>query len=172
MPKDSRFQLRIASPCKAPWEDMRGDARVRFCEECQQSVYNLTEMAESEARRLVAEAEGRLCVRFYRRRDGTVLTSDCAIGQKRAWLRAAGRAVAAMTVLAAGVGTLSGCADDYDGQQGYDDEEPVQMGEALMGSLPIHDGGDEDAGDTGGSAEIEEIMGKVVLPTGDSPHEE
>ena len=86
MPTNSKLQLRIATPCKAPWENMDGDERVRFCRECNRNVYNLSAMADAEARRVVAEREGRLCVRFYQRRDGTVLTSDCPVAQKRSFL--------------------------------------------------------------------------------------
>ena len=32
---------------------------------------------------IVAEREGSMCVRFFRRTDGTVLTADCPVGTKR-----------------------------------------------------------------------------------------
>ncbi len=70
---------------------MDGDERVRFCRECNRNVYNLSAMTDAEARRVVAEREGRLCVRFYQRRDGTVLTSDCPVAQKRSFLRTRAR---------------------------------------------------------------------------------
>ena len=91
MPTNSKLYLRIAAPCKAPWENMDGDERVRFCRECNRNVYNLSAMTDAEARRVVAEREGRLCVRFYQRRDGTVLTSDCPVAQKRSFLRTGAR---------------------------------------------------------------------------------
>src|ERR1700722_4028446 len=74
--------LAIASPCRAVWDDMEGTDRVRFCDECRLTVYNLSEMTKAAAERLVARHEGndRLCVRFYRRADGTVLTRDCPRG--------------------------------------------------------------------------------------------
>jgi hypothetical protein len=75
--------LRIASPCKADWNAMAGDERVRFCGQCQKNVYNLSDMSRDEAEALVQGAEGRLCVRMYRRADGTVLTSDCPEGALR-----------------------------------------------------------------------------------------
>ena len=59
---------------------MEGDERVRFCDECELNVYNLSDMPEEEALKLVEEREGRLCLRFYQREDGTVLTSDCPVG--------------------------------------------------------------------------------------------
>jgi hypothetical protein len=34
-------------------------------------------MTRSEAEELIAKTEGRLCVRFFQRKDGTVLTRDC-----------------------------------------------------------------------------------------------
>jgi hypothetical protein len=80
--------IRVASPCSVSWDAMAGDGRMRFCGICRKSVYNLSGMTRAEAERLVRETEGRLCVRFYRRRDGTVLTSDCPVGrgQARRWL--------------------------------------------------------------------------------------
>ncbi len=72
--------VRVASPCKASWEQMQGDERVRHCEACKKHVYNLSGMTRSEAEALVTGAEGKLCVRFYRRPDGTMLTQDCPVG--------------------------------------------------------------------------------------------
>jgi hypothetical protein len=72
--------LRVASPCSANWDEMWGNDRVRFCGQCNLNVYNLSGMSKAEAERLVSSAEGRLCARFYRRKDGTILTQDCPVG--------------------------------------------------------------------------------------------
>ena len=56
---------------------MSGDNRVRFCDHCRQHVYNIEALARAEAVRLIEAREGRVCVRFHRRRDGTVVTADC-----------------------------------------------------------------------------------------------
>src|SRR5258708_6452212 len=72
--------LRVAAPCSSSWEQMVGNDRVRFCESCALNVYNLSAMTAEEAERLVAKKEGRLCVRFFQREDGTVLTQDCPRG--------------------------------------------------------------------------------------------
>ena len=72
--------LRIASPCDADWASMPGTDRVRACADCALNVYNLSEMTTREARALIRQHEGRLCVRLYRRADGTVLTRDCPEG--------------------------------------------------------------------------------------------
>ena len=74
-------QIRVASPCPKRWEDMVGDDRKRFCDECKLHVYNLSAMTREEATSLVTSAKGRLCGAFYRRADGTVMTSDCAVGR-------------------------------------------------------------------------------------------
>ena len=37
-------------------------------------------MTAEDAADLIREKEGKLCVRFYRRADGTMLTADCPIG--------------------------------------------------------------------------------------------
>jgi len=78
---------------------MTGDDRVRYCQECQLNVYNLSDMTRAEAEQLIASREGRLCVRFYRRADGTILTRDCPTGLRarvRRLSRLAGAALAAI----------------------------------------------------------------------------
>jgi hypothetical protein len=83
--------IQIAAPCPAPWEDMRGDEQVRHCDQCDQLVYDLSTLTAREALDLIHEKEGRLCVQLYRRKDGTVLTSDCPVGVRqnvrRIWKR-------------------------------------------------------------------------------------
>ncbi len=74
--------LQVASPCKVDWSSMSGDEQVRFCGSCRLNVYNLSGMTRSETEALLNK-EGRLCVRFFRRTDGTVLTRDCPIGLER-----------------------------------------------------------------------------------------
>jgi hypothetical protein len=74
----SLANIHVASPCPAEWSKMAGDERVRHCAECNLNVYNLSAMTEREIERLLNASHGqRLCARFYRRADGTVLTQDC-----------------------------------------------------------------------------------------------
>lgn len=77
--------IRVASPCRADWEAMTGDDRIRACASCNKNVYNLSEMTRDEAEALIMAKEGRLCVRYFQRSDGTILLKDCVIGtaQKR-----------------------------------------------------------------------------------------
>ena len=75
--------LKIASPCSADWEAMVGDGRKRFCGDCKLHVYNLSGMTTYDAENLLRLSEGRLCVRYFERADGTVLTQDCPVGWAR-----------------------------------------------------------------------------------------
>lgn len=77
------MQIKVASPCKRDWAKMAGDEKVRACADCQMNVYNLSAMSEAEARQLVEAREGRVCVRFFMRPDGTALTRDCPVGVSR-----------------------------------------------------------------------------------------
>jgi hypothetical protein len=75
--------LNVATPCKAKWDDMAGDNRVRFCAACAKNVFNVSAMPRAEAEAMLAGSMENLCVRFYRRPDGTVLNGDCPVGVQR-----------------------------------------------------------------------------------------
>ena len=75
------MELKVASPCKESWDVMKGDEQVRFCERCSLNVYNLSGMTKERAEDLIRQTEGRLCVRFYQRKDGTVMSQDCPVGR-------------------------------------------------------------------------------------------
>ena len=81
--------IRIASPCRASWDGMTGDERARFCGDCKKNVYDLSAMTRDEAEHLLTTHEGSLCVRLYRRTDGTVLTADCSVGLRKKRVRLA-----------------------------------------------------------------------------------
>lgn len=91
--------LRVASPCHVGWENMSGDERSRHCNSCKMNVYNIAGMTKIEAKNLITNREGRICIRLYKRADGTVLTKDCPVGlrvfQKRV-ARLAGATFAAI----------------------------------------------------------------------------
>jgi hypothetical protein len=40
----------------------------------------LSDMTRSEAELLIGNKEGRLCVRYYKRKDGSIITRDCPVG--------------------------------------------------------------------------------------------
>jgi Carboxypeptidase regulatory-like domain len=92
-------QIRVASPCPISWEQMTGDNRVRFCDECQLNVYNIAELTRTEVEDLLRTTEGRLCGRLYRRADGTVITKDCPVGLRAVRRRVARVATAAFATM-------------------------------------------------------------------------
>src|SRR4051812_41217164 len=91
--------IKIAAPCSADWAKMSGDERVRACGDCKKNVYNLSDMTRDEAQALIVEKEGKLCVRFFRRHDGTILVKDCPVGVKRRRRRVMMVAGAAVTIV-------------------------------------------------------------------------
>lgn len=99
-------EIRVASPCSERWDAMTGDDRQRFCGSCKQHVFDLSAMTTVEAEDFLRTRTGSVCVRFYRRADGTVLTADCPQGVRRRRRRrfaVAGAAVAVISSLAGGV---------------------------------------------------------------------
>jgi hypothetical protein len=109
--------VKVASPCPADWDRMIGDERVRFCGQCELNVYNLSAMSTIEAESLIARTEGRLCVRYYRRKDGSIITQDCPVGLRALKQRAARvkRAVASLVLgFFAGLG-FHGVANRFGG---------------------------------------------------------
>ena len=62
------------------------------------NVYNISKMSKAEAEQLIGQAEGRLCVRYYRRKDGSIITQNCPVGL-RALKRRVSRIAAAISSL-------------------------------------------------------------------------
>ncbi|MBS1797475.1 MAG: carboxypeptidase regulatory-like domain-containing protein [Acidobacteria bacterium] len=93
-------RIRIAAPCFVPWDAMTGDARVRHCDACRMNVYNIAELTRPEAETLIAGHEGRrLCLRLFKRADGTVITKDCPVGLRAYRKKIARLAGAALTMI-------------------------------------------------------------------------
>ncbi len=59
---------------------MTGNERSRHRAQCDKSVFNLSGMTREEAETLIVEKQGTLCVRYFQRKDGTILTQDCVVG--------------------------------------------------------------------------------------------
>lgn len=92
-------RLYVASPCSADWDAMPGTNQVRFCNQCQLNVYNISAMTRKQAEALIANTEGRLCTRLYRRADGTIITQDCPKGLQAVKRRVSRIASAALSAL-------------------------------------------------------------------------
>jgi hypothetical protein len=140
--------LRVASPCSEQWANMPGDERVRACGKCKQNVYNLSALTRAEAEALIVQRNGRMCVRYYQRADGTILLADCTVGKRnKRIVRAVAAGIAASIAGGAAYGVLAshekelplmgsisetvvqggiGPAPTMDEQQPQDDPEPMQ----------------------------------------------
>jgi hypothetical protein len=92
-------RIAVASPCPMNWNDMIGDERVRFCNQCNLNVYNISAMTRLEAESFIANAEGRICAKLYRRADGTILTQDCPVGLRAVRKKVSRAAAAAFSAL-------------------------------------------------------------------------
>jgi hypothetical protein len=101
-------RLRIASPCPVGWEKMTGGDRVRHCDLCSLNVYNIAEMSRADAKALIANTEGRICARLFRRADGTIITKDCPVGLRAIRRRVARVAGAALATVLSLCATVSG----------------------------------------------------------------
>ena len=101
---DKLFAISLDYKCPLSWRDMKGDENKRHCATCKQNVYNLSRMTKAEAVAFIQETEGKECVSFYQRRDGTVVTRDCVsiLGKSKlhhkwsvlAWINFVGSAIA------------------------------------------------------------------------------
>ena len=107
-------ELRVATPCTEDWAGMEGDNFARHCGECEKNVYDLSMLTRAEGNELIREKEGHLCVKYYQRFDGTVLTADCPVGLRalrRQYLRTRAKFVAAaLAVWAVIAGSSASCS--------------------------------------------------------------
>lgn len=127
-------QLSIASPCTASWDDMTGSETKRFCGQCNLHVHNVSAMSREDAEAFLGGAlgDGRVCVRMFRRFDGTVLTRDCPVGLARARERA--RRVCAAVAAMLGITALWGWLDGLPGVVKVRETEPyITLRNAVWG---------------------------------------
>lgn len=71
--RDLSKQIEIKTPCTADWDSMIGNDRIRFCEHCNLTVNDLSNLTPKRVRRLIVKSRGRLCVRYRRLPDGSPL---------------------------------------------------------------------------------------------------
>jgi hypothetical protein len=146
-------RVTVAAPCHADWDEMIGNERARFCGQCKLNVYNLSGMTRRQAESLIASAEGRLCVRFYRRADGTVLTENCPVGLRairRRLSRVLSAALSAILSFLAGLGLYTA----------VDEREPL----TTMGTIAV-----STATGTPPAVPIRVEQGEMALPVVGKP---
>lgn len=122
------LQIKVASPCSEKWESMSGDERRRFCNKCQLHVHDLRSLSEAEATELLRGASGRVCGRVFQRRDGTVLTKDCPVGQATLRRRMVMSVVAVAALFVAVAGLLTGSRSQCH-------HAPARIGDTLRGQF-------------------------------------
>lgn len=135
MPKNTVSPLEnlsLSYPCPTTWESMVGDDRVRYCSKCQLNVYNLSGMTKPQAEKLISSAEGRICVAFYRRADGTVLTQNCPVGLAAVKQRVANTISLALSLLV----TFFTAIGFY---SFFPKNEPIINNEPSKSTLPVLD---------------------------------
>ncbi|NNF00029.1 MAG: hypothetical protein HKN25_13490 [Pyrinomonadaceae bacterium] len=154
--------IRVASPCSADWDAMIGNNRQRHCGECKLDVYNLSGMTKREAENLIMNSEGRLCARFFRRADGTIITKDCPVGwaavkkkMSRVWTAVA--AVFVTAVSSIGITAFVNQKSSSNAVTGLISitrtPPPTNDPQPLMGAIPLEP-----------NQQPEEIMGDIAYP--------
>lgn len=162
--------LKIASPCSADWNQMVGDNRQRHCGDCKLNVYNLAGMTGREAEDLILHSEGRVCMRIYRRADGTVITKDCPVGWQAVKQRVSKVATAFASMIFAvlgGIGLTSYFSDSADdsrtmGAIAVTNQHPpiIEEDYTTMGEIePV-------------MGDIEPMMGNIAIAEEDIPEYE
>lgn len=129
--------IRVASPCPAKWSEMTGDDRVRHCGDCKKHVYNLSDMTREEAETLIIAKEGKLCVRYFQRKDGTILLKDCVVGVSKKRKRALFAAGAAAILAAGGAGIALRMTAAEDASYEELGEPPDDLHEVAGGLQPM-----------------------------------
>jgi len=155
--------IRVASPCTADWNAMTpADAdseRVRHCGSCNKNVYNLSQMTRDEAEALILAQEGRLCIRYYQRKDGTILLKDCTVavanGRKRRLI-----AAGAAALLGSGAGAALLMRSEQQHVTGQIAVEPA--GEEWSGKLAITSSEDQPPPAPIVEPEHEHVMGRMA----------
>lgn len=165
--------ISIAAPCSANWNEMTGNDKVRFCQQCSLNVYNLSNMAQDQAEELIRNKEGRLCVRFYRRSDGTILTQNCPVGLqalKKKIARTATAIISAVLSFGASFGMFSYLTSKKTTEHplmgsvavNYNPKNNYVQGEMAIDTNPIPK--DELANSNSNSCSTKEPeMGKIVM---------
>ncbi len=138
-PHSNLDHISVAAPCHAKWSEMSGDERARFCKLCSKHVYNLSDMSRTEAEALVQQKEGKVCVRFYQRADGTVLTDNCPVGLRAARdrMRWIGSGIAALFAFAGShAASAFGASNSKPSLKSWFVEQPAPT-RAMMGEMRI-----------------------------------
>lgn len=68
--------LEVQTPCHQPWNTMKANGETRFCDQCQESVYDLSKMTRKQAKQLIEEQHESCCIRITRDDRGDIIYDD------------------------------------------------------------------------------------------------
>src|SRR6266446_715495 len=67
--------VEIKSPCPKLWQEMEGNRKTRFCDQCELHVHNLSAMSPDKVEQLIARGRNkRVCISYALRPDGKMMT--------------------------------------------------------------------------------------------------
>jgi len=122
---------------------MKGNDQVRFCEHCDLSVHNLSQMTRHQAERLVARSSGRLCVQFVPDANGKPLLAQAGLKLHRISRRVSRIAAGAFTATLSVTSAVGHSSQNSPGwQSGYSEAPTISqpaaqfgLGASLVGTL-------------------------------------
>lgn len=135
-------QMYVAAPCNVSWDSMTGDDRVRFCQGCSKNVYNISDLSQREAESFLRDNMHKICVRFYRREDGTIITDNCPVGLRKlraGWKRLSRVAACICSLLLSASGAFArhgGSEQKKAPEKGHGKRTPTYVERAPMGLPP------------------------------------
>jgi hypothetical protein len=72
--------LEVKSPCPKLWQEMQGNRKTRFCDQCELHVHNLSVMSPNKVEQLIARRRNeRVCISYGLRPDGNMMTQRDAL---------------------------------------------------------------------------------------------
>ncbi|MEO8574832.1 MAG: hypothetical protein ABI481_12770 [Pyrinomonadaceae bacterium] len=136
-------------------------------------MYNLSSMTRYDAEHLLRMSEGRLCVRYFERPDGTILTQDCPVGWARVKQRVSVFAAAAVSLLISIFGSIFVVSSfsrrtQVVGSLAYPSPTPVQRTVPLIGEAEPLMGAVANTGRPAPTPKraIRELKGDVIMRVG------
>ena len=173
--RDLSKLIEIKTPCTADWDSMIGNDRIRFCEHCNLNVNDLSQLTPKRVRRLVTKSNGRLCLRYQRRRDGSPIIKAVPAKLHKIGRRASRIAAGAFT---ATLSLSSVVAHPAPGSLGHEHVlasqhiesllEPLTFGSSIKGKVTDTTGAViQGAGITLGTAETAYLSGTTTDAAGE-----
>jgi hypothetical protein len=75
----------IKDPCPLQWDTLSGDNRMRFCQQCQFQVQNLSSMSTRDIKRVLSRCSSeRVCLAYLRNQDGSLATRGALFRERMA----------------------------------------------------------------------------------------